>query len=75
MEQIPDIIKELAAKEGCNHVEFVGNIDNQDVYCISELDDDGLFVPCGLPTLLFWNGSTYKTITSEESLTLLRRLQ
>lgn len=29
MEIIPDIIKEIAANEGCNHVEFVGTLDKK----------------------------------------------
>lgn len=75
MKNIPSQIKDIAKNEGCNHIEFVGNIDNKDIYCISEIGDDGLFVPRGLPTLVSWNEKNYNIITGEDSLELLGTLQ
>lgn len=73
MRQIPDIIKDIAANEGCNHVEFVATLDNKEVYSISEMGADGLFVPRGLPTLVLWDGNDYTTITGKESLDILEQ--
>lgn len=74
MKSIPSHIIDIAENEGCNHVEFAGNLDSQEVYCISELGDDGFFVPRGLPTLVLWDGETYSIVTGEKSLELLSRL-
>lgn len=73
MKQIPDIIKEIAANEGCNHVEYIGILHDKDVYSISEIGSDGLFVTRGLPTLILWDGKNYTTITGMESLDILEQ--
>ena len=73
MEQIPNIIKEIAANEGCNHVEFVGTLDNKKVYSIHESREDSLNGTTGFPRLIVWNGKDYTTITGMESLDILEQ--
>lgn len=77
---IPEKVRETAANEGCNHVEFVGTIEgntrNHDVYSISEVDKDGLPVPTGLPVLILWDGEDVEEVVyGARSLKLLSRFQ
>ena len=56
---MPKIIKEIAAHEVCNYIEFIGILDDKEAYSISEIGEDDLFVPIGLPKLLLWDGKIH----------------
>lgn len=73
MRIIPDKIKEIAANEGCNHVESVGTLDNKKVYSIHESREDSLNGTTGFPRLIVWDGKDYITITGTESLDILEQ--
>mgnify|MGYP007101829493 CR=1 FL=1 len=80
---IPNKVREVAANEGCNHVEFVGtivvgtiegNTRSHDVFSISEVDENGLPIPTGLPVLILWDGEEVEeVVTGARSLKLLSR--
>ena len=67
---VPNHIKEIAYENGCNSVEFVKNINGIDYYSIGLLDDNGMFVPTGLPEFIVVNGDDIKIISGNEGLEL-----
>ncbi len=76
---IPNKVRDVAANEGCNHVEYVGTIEgntrSHEVFSISEVDENGLPIPTGLPVLVLWDGEEVEeVVTGARSLKLLSRL-
>lgn len=49
---IPDIIKEEAARNGFNSIEYAGRLDGSDYYAVGIVDENGGPVPTGLPTFI-----------------------
>lgn len=67
---IPERIREIARNEGCNTVKYCGMHGKWEVYGVSEVGEDGLPVPVGLPTLVLWDGHKSKIVTGEKALNL-----
>lgn len=68
---IPKIISQKAAEQGCNNVEYVGFYKDTKVFGIGQVDKDGFPMPTGLPTLILWDGETAKIVGGEECLLIL----
>lgn len=69
--EIPKIIEEEASKCGFNHIEFIKEYDGAKLYGASLLDENGLPVPMGLPTLFLLKGGNVSIRDGEEALALL----
>ena len=56
--QIPKAVMEMADKQSCNKVVFVGHINEYgDIFAIWEEDENGLSIPLGLPVYIFQRGT------------------
>ena len=69
--KIPKIIQDIADKQGCNSVGFIGKIRGKDAFVMGRVDENGEAVPTGLPVIYLFDGKTVETIYGEEALELL----
>lgn len=72
--KIPKIIQETAKQHGFNNVNFVGEIDGSQVFGCSNVGNNGLVIPQGLPTLITLKNGETKFINGDEGLELASRL-
>lgn len=72
--KIPQIVHRTAQQHGFNSVDYVGVIDGSQVFGCSNIGNDGLAVPQGLPTLILLKNGETKFINGNEGLELARRL-
>ena len=73
--KIPKIVKKTAEELGCNSVNFVGVLDDSQVFGCSNIDEDGFVVPQGLPTLILLKDGKTKVVSGEEGFELAGRFQ
>lgn len=71
---IPKIIQEAAKQHGFNSVNYVGEIDGSQVFGCSNIGNNGLAVPQGLPTLITLKDGETKFINGNKGLELASRL-
>lgn len=64
---IPEQVKKIANKNGCNTIIYRGKYKDKDVYSISYKHPDGTVIPTGLPTILLYNEEGYKIVCGLES--------
>ena len=56
--QIPKAVIEMADKQSCNKVDFVGHINEYgDIFFFFFEDENGLSIPLGLPVYIFQRGT------------------
>lgn len=48
----PDYIKEEAARNGFNSIDYTGRLDGSDYYSVGIADENGFPLPTGLPTFI-----------------------
>lgn len=77
--RIPKEVKAIADQECCNQIDYIGTIIvdaiSHEVYCISEIDENGLPVPVGLPVLILWNGfKVDDVVTDSRSFEILSQI-
>lgn len=73
---IPSAIKKAAQESSCNEITYVGRIDNADVWNYSEVDEDGMAVPNGLPLLIKDYGNRkIEKVSGQAALELLASLE
>lgn len=71
---IPSVVHRYQEKYGCNYCEYVANIENEDVYSISLVDNDGFALPTGLPIFILVKGDKGRVVSGEQALNLLDTL-
>lgn len=71
MKQVPNFLKKIAANNGYNSIEFIGILEDKEVYGMGVVDKDGFPVPTGLPNLLLWDGKEQTIIHGYESFDIL----
>lgn len=71
MKRIPKPIQEIADRQGCNSVGYIGKRRGKDAYTMGWLDEDGHPEPTGLPVIYLFDGKTVETVGGEEGLGLL----
>lgn len=69
--KVPKIIQDIADKNGCNNVGFIGKRRGKDAFVMGYVDENGEAVPTGLPIIYLFDGKTVETIYGEEALDLL----
>lgn len=74
---IPSVIREAAHKSGCNEITYVARIGEADVWSFSQVDEDGITVPSGLPLLVkhFKKSGKIETVSGQAALELLASLE
>lgn len=73
--KVPNIVKMIAKENGYNSVNFVGVLDDTQVFGCSNIDEDGFVVPQGLPTLILLKDGKTKVVSGEEGFELAGRFQ
>ena len=73
MKSIPKQVKEIADREACNSITYVGKHNGKEVYGIGEVDENGMAIPTGLPVLVLWDGETTEVVADYEALSLLSK--
>ena len=73
--KVPKIIQDIAEENGYNSVNFVGVLDGSQVFGCSNIDEDGLVVPQGLPTLILLKDGKTKVVSGEDGFELSGRFQ
>lgn len=69
--KVPKIIQEIADKNGCNKVCFIGKRRGKEAYGMGYIDKSGNPIPTGLPVLYLFDGKTVEIVGGEEALELL----
>lgn len=69
--KIPKIIQDIANKNGCNNVTFIGKRRGKDAFVMGYIDKNGEAVSTGLPVIYLSNGKTVEIVGGEEALELL----
>ena len=68
---IPEAVRQIAERECCNSINYVGEYEGKQVYTISEVEEDGSKPPTGLPVLVLWDGKQTDIISGYLSLDIL----
>lgn len=67
---IPDNIKEEAAQNGFNSIDYAGRLDGSDYYAVGIVDKNGFPLPTGLPTFIKDSDGTLSIISGLDGLDL-----
>lgn len=67
---IPSVVVKYQNSYGYNHSEYIATIDDEDVYALSLLDDNGFPLPVGLPSFLCVRSGKCRRVTGEDALKL-----
>ena len=67
---IPEYIKEEAAQNGFNSIEYAGRSDGSDYYSVGIVDVEGCPLPTGLPTFIKDSDGTLSIISGLDGLDL-----
>lgn len=70
---IPSAIRNEAARQGFNSVEYAGCLDGSEYYSVACVSDDGTHLPTGLPTFIKDNNGELSVISGMDGLDLCSR--
>lgn len=71
---IPSGVLRYQEEYGCNRAEYITTIENEDIYSLSKVDDNGFPVPLGLPLFVLVKGDDCRVVDGEDGLELSRTL-
>lgn len=71
---IPAEVIRIQKEYGCNHSEYVATIENEDVYSLSRLDENGFPLPIGLPIFVLVKGDDCRVVDGNEGFELMDSL-
>lgn len=73
---IPDELFEIAKEYSCNTINYVTTTKEEgDVFSLCSTDDNGNYLPIGLPILYSVKGSTIKAIDEILALKILSKIE
>lgn len=70
---IPSAIRNEAARQGFNSVEYAGCLDGSEYYSVACISSDGTPLPTGLPTFIKDNNGELSVISGMDGLDLCSR--
>ena len=73
--KIPIQVKEIAKKNGCNTIKYIGCYKGKDVYSIYYTRPDGKVPPTGLPTLLMYGEDGNDIVCGFESFAIIDAIE
>lgn len=66
----PPAVLQYQKEYGCNHSEYIATLENEDVYSLSQIDDNGFPLPMGLPLFVLVKGNDCRVVSGEKALKL-----
>lgn len=69
--KIPKIIKDKAAEQGFNAIEFIGVKNGSQAFSVGCVDEEGNPLPTGMPTVFLLKGDKISVVSGLEALDLL----
>ncbi|WP_129616510.1 hypothetical protein [Bacteroides cellulosilyticus] len=72
--KIPEQVSELANRNGYNSVILSKHSQQESIYSVGCVDENGFDLPVGLPAFILFNGQSCSLITGEEGLMLSSQL-
>lgn len=68
--KIPSEVIRYQNEYGFNRSEYVATVDNEKVFSLSRVDDNGFPVPMGLPLFVLVGGKGCRIVSGDEALKL-----
>lgn len=72
--KIPEQVSELANRNGYNSVILSKRSQQESIYSVGCVDENGFDLPVGLPAFILFDGQSCSLISGEEGLTLASQL-
>lgn len=67
---IPSEVIQYQNEYGCNHSEYVATVENEKIYSLMQLDDNGFPIPMGLPLFVLVKENSCRIVSGEQALKL-----
>nr|DAW90328.1 MAG TPA: hypothetical protein [Bacteriophage sp.] len=72
--EIPKQVSELANRNGYNSVILSKHSQQESIYSVGCVDENGFDLPVGLPAFILFDGQSCSLVSGEEGLTLASQL-
>lgn len=72
--KIPELVSELANRNGYNSVILAKRSQQERIYSVGCVDENGFDLPVGLPAFILFDGQSCSLVSGEEGLALASQL-